>query len=217
VYQGFAVAGSGSLLPPPWGVWGLPPAMVKQVPGRGDPVQDKAQARALLRELGFGPERPIRVTVSTRALSLYIDTAVWAIGEMKKVGIEGELDQVDSASWFSRLARRQFTLAINGTTLGVDDPDVNFFENFTCASMRNFSDYCNPAVERRFAEQSIERDPARRLPLVNEIDLQLQLEGARPILAHGPFYTAHWPRVKNFFRHQVVMNFHRLQDVWLEQ
>ena len=65
--QGAATFG-GALLPRPAGVWGLPAAEVAKLPGMGDPAKQKAEARKLLAEAGFGPSNPLKITVSTRAL-----------------------------------------------------------------------------------------------------------------------------------------------------
>src|SRR5690348_5887204 len=39
----------GSLLPPPAGVWGMPPDMLKTIPGYGDVKKDREEARAIMR------------------------------------------------------------------------------------------------------------------------------------------------------------------------
>src|SRR5882724_1652336 len=44
----------GAMQPRPTGVWGLPPAEVATLPGMGDPVKQKAEARTLLAAAGFG-------------------------------------------------------------------------------------------------------------------------------------------------------------------
>ena len=43
----------GSLLPPPEGVWGLPPDILKTIPGYGDVKKDREQARAIMTKFGY--------------------------------------------------------------------------------------------------------------------------------------------------------------------
>jgi peptide/nickel transport system substrate-binding protein len=50
-----------ALMPPPQGTWGLAGKDLRALPGFGDPVRDKAEARKLLAEAGFGPGKPLRV------------------------------------------------------------------------------------------------------------------------------------------------------------
>src|SRR5262249_24771015 len=68
--QGAAVIG-GIMLPRPYGAWGLPEAEQKKIPVFGDPVKQKEEARKLLAEMGYGPSKPLKITVSTRAIPIY--------------------------------------------------------------------------------------------------------------------------------------------------
>src|SRR6059058_2429781 len=55
------------MLPPPAGIWGMPPEMLETVPGYGPDVQkNRAEARAIMQKLGYGPDKRLEVTVSTR-------------------------------------------------------------------------------------------------------------------------------------------------------
>src|SRR5258706_12561433 len=62
----------GAMLPPPEGLWGLPPEELRKLPGF-DPDVKKAreEARALLRGLGYGPDKRLPVKVATRNLAIY--------------------------------------------------------------------------------------------------------------------------------------------------
>src|SRR5207249_11593446 len=66
--QGAAVIG-GVMLPKPYGVWGLPEAEQMKLPGFGDPAKQKDEAKKLLAEAGFGPPKPLKIAVSTRAIT----------------------------------------------------------------------------------------------------------------------------------------------------
>ncbi len=214
--QGGATEG-GAMLPAPDGVWGLPPAELAKLPGMGDPVKQRAEAVKLLAQAGFGPNHPLKLTVSTRAVAVYTDVASWLVDQLKRVGIDASLQQFESAVWFPKMARREYEIALNLTGLGVDDPDGNFYENYWCGSPRNYSDYCSEEIDKMIEEQSQTLDTAKRRRLVNEIDEKLQLDGARPILGWGHGYTVMWPYVKNYVPHQTIFNSSRFQEVWLDK
>jgi peptide/nickel transport system substrate-binding protein len=216
IHQGAAILG-GATLPPPYGQWGLLPGDLAHLPGYGDPVQDKAEARKLLAAAGYGPATPLKVTVSTRNSDIYVDIATWGVSELKAVGIDATLEQVDSVQWFSRLARRDFQLAINVTRVAADDPDANFAENYACGSQRNYTDYCNKELEAMVDEASREIDHGKRLELVRRIDRKLQSDVARPILAHRLDIQFYWPRVKGIVPHYNLNSYGRMQDVWLDR
>ena len=82
IFQGQADAG-GTLLPPPEGVWGMPPDMLKTISGYGDVNKDREQARAIMTKFGYGPDKPLKIKVSTRNLATYRDPAVVLIDQLK--------------------------------------------------------------------------------------------------------------------------------------
>jgi peptide/nickel transport system substrate-binding protein len=214
--QGGAVVG-GAMLARPQGVWGLPAEELASLPGTGDPVKQREEAKKLLNEAGFGASNPLKVTVSTRAVATYTDVASWMVDQLKQVGIQATLEQVESALWFSKMTRRDYQVALNLTGAGVDDPDANFYQNYKCGSPRNYSDYCSEEIDRLIDEQSQMLDPTRRLQLVNEIDRKLQLDGARPILGWSTRYLVAWPFIKNLVPHQSLHSNNRMQEVWLDK
>ena len=66
------------------------------------------------------------------------------------------------------------------------------------------------------AAQSAELDPARRRPLVWEIDRTLQEDLARPIIMHNRGGTCWSPRVRDMtIMVNSVFNGWRFEDVWL--
>jgi peptide/nickel transport system substrate-binding protein len=218
VHGGVGIAGGGTMLPPPWGVWGIPPERMSAIPGMGGVMeQEREKARRIMRDLGYGPDKPLKVNVSTRALAIYVKTAIWLIDQLKDVWIDAKLNEVETGQWYGKMARRDFELALNLTGVGVDDPDADLVENYACTSMRNYSGYCNPDVDRKIRLQSAETDFKKRLELVHEIDINMQVEGARPILVHRLTYTGFWPYLKNVVMHQSQYSSWRLQEVWLDK
>lgn len=215
--QGAATFG-GAMLPRPGGVWGLPDAEVKKLPGMGDAAKQKEEAKKILAEVGFGPGKPLKVVVSTRALAIYVDTASWVVDQFRQVGIDATLEQIETGVWHPKMTRRDFDVALNLTGIGIDEPDANFSENYRCGSPRNYSDYCSEEIDRMIAEQSQLLDRTKRLQLVHEIDRRLQADGARPILGWGKQYALIWPHVKNWVVHgNSIYNQTRLQEVWLDK
>jgi peptide/nickel transport system substrate-binding protein len=216
ITQGRALKG-GAMMPPPMGVWGIPAKELKDVPGYGEVSVNREKGRKLMQELGYGPNNPLKAKLSTRAIADYVNTAVLIIDHLKQVYIDTTLDQVETGNWHAKVAKRDYQIALNLTGVGIDDPDANFYENYTCGSQRNYSDYCNPELEKLFHKQSAERDFKKRLKLVHQIDYQLQKDVARPMLFHGVAYTAWYSHVKNIIPHQNLYNAWRMQEVWIDK
>ena len=216
VHRGAAVVGA-SLAPKPWGVWGLLDRDLGQLPGYGGAASGRAQAKKLLAEAGFGPSNPLKVELVTRAIAIYLDFAGFVVSDLKQVGVEATLKQIDTAQWHPMVTRREFQIGANLTGLGVDDPDANFYENFSCGSPRNYGDYCNEEVGRLIDQQSQETDTQKRLALVWQIQKKLEEDAARPTMGWRTDRFAHYPYVKNLIPNQVTYNCCRLQEVWLDR
>jgi peptide/nickel transport system substrate-binding protein len=216
VHRGAAVVGA-SLAPKPWGVWGLLEKDLASLPGYGGASEGRATAKKLLAEAGFGPGNPLKLEVVTRAIAIYLDFSGFVISDLKQVGIEATLKQVDTAQWHPMVTRREFHIGTNLTGLGVDDPDANFYENYACGSPRNYGDYCNEEVMRLIDQQSQEIDPKKRLALVWQLQKKLEDDAARPTMGWRTDRFAHYPYVKNLIPNQVTYNCCRLQEVWLDK
>ena len=214
--QGAAIIG-GVMLPKPYGVWGLPEEEQRKLPGFGDSAKQKAEAKKLLAEAGYGPSKPLKFAVSTRAIPTYVDIASYILDQFKQVGIEATLEQVETGVWHAKMSRGEFEVAVNLTGIGPDDPDANFYENFKCGSLRNYPDYCNQEVYSLIEQQSQTLDQKKRLQLVHELDKRLQLDGARLMLGWSKEYVVMWPYVKNLVPHQSIYNYGRMQEVWLDK
>ncbi len=216
VHQGAGVPGA-AMAPRPYGVWGMAEKDLLALPGYGKAADMKDKARKLLAEAGVTPQQPLRVEMVTRAIALYVDMASFVINELKQVGIEAALKQIETAQWHAMATRGDFQIGANLTGLGVDDPDANLYENFACGSPRNYSAYCDEQVTKMIEQQSQELDAKKRLALVIAIQKKLEEDAARPVLDHRMDYFTVWPHVKNLIPHHNIYNFGRMQEVWSDK
>ena len=205
--------------PTPSGVWGLPGQELASLPGYDpDVAKNRALAREIMAGLGHGPQKHLAIKIAVRNIPTYRDPAVILVDQLRAVWIDAELDIVETANWFPKLARKDFQIGVNNTGSAVDDPDQQFFENYACGSERNYSGYCNRDLEPMFVEQSTITDQEQRKKLVWEIDKTLQQDGARPILYHTRLGTCLQPRVKGL---TVMVNSQyngwRMEDWWLDR
>jgi peptide/nickel transport system substrate-binding protein len=140
------------------------------------------------------------------------------IDQLKEIWIDGELEPVETANWFPKLARKDYQIGLNNTGSGVDDPDQQFFENYGCGSERNYTGFCNAELAKLFIEQSTMADREKRRRLVWEIDKKLQEDGARPIIYHTRLATCMQPQLKGL---TIMVNSQyngwRMEDAWLDR
>jgi peptide/nickel transport system substrate-binding protein len=209
----------GTMLPAPDGLWAMPKDMLEKIPGYGPDINaNREKAKKLMQKAGYGPDKHLAVKVSTRNIPIYRDPAVILIDQLKDIYVDAELDVVDTAQWFPKVARKDYALGLNLTGNAVDDPDQSFYENYSCGSERNYTNYCNKDIEKMFGEQSQETDLEKRKKLVWDIDRKLQEDVARPIIFHGRAVTCWQPYVKGI----TVMvnssyNGYRYEDVWMDK
>jgi peptide/nickel transport system substrate-binding protein len=209
----------GAMLPPPEGIWGMPREMLMTLPGYGPDVsKNRDEARNIMQERSFGPDKRLNITVSTRNIPQYRDPAILLIDQLKQIYIDGDLEEIDTVQWYPRLLKKDFTIGLNLAENGLDDPDQTFYENFACGADRNYTGYCNPELEKEFDQQSMEADPERRKPLVWAIDKKLQEEFVRPVIYHNRAATCWYPQVKGLtVQVNTIYNGWRMEDIWLEK
>ena len=115
----------GAMMPPPEGQWGMSPEFLETVPGYGADVEkNREQGAQIMRSLGYAPDKPLAIKVSTRNIPDYRDASVILIDHLKSVYIQGELEPIDTSVWYARMARKDYSIGMNVQGVGVDDPDV---------------------------------------------------------------------------------------------
>jgi len=206
-----------SVMPRPFGAWGLLDTNVRALPGYRGSAPDKAEAKRLLAAAGYGPGKPLRVELTTRAFAIYIDLASFVADQLRLVGVEATVKQIETSAFFPALARRDYLIGANLTAAAVDDPDIYFYENYKCGTSRNYTDYCSEQTDRLIDQQSQELDRDKRIKLVWEIQRRLEADVARPMLGWRNEYFTQWPYVRNLVPHHSLYNYGRMQDVWLDR
>jgi peptide/nickel transport system substrate-binding protein len=210
---------SGTMMPPPEGVWGMPPEVLATLPSYGpDVAENRAQARAIMERLGYGPDHRLAVTLSARNVAAYRDPAVIAASQLKEVYIDATLDLVDTAVWYPKVTRKDYTVALSVGENGLDDPDQQFYENYVCGSDRNYTGFCEPQVDALIDKQSAESDTDARRKLVWEIERKLAEDAGRPTIFYPRHVNCYQPYVKGLTAMvNSAYNGWRMEDVWLDK
>ena len=145
--------------------------------------EPRRSPQASWRRLGYGPDKRLKIKVSTRNLAVYRDPAVILIDQLKEIYIDGELDVVETQhlvrqggaqGLFGRPQphrQRQSTIPTRPSTRTT--PAARSATTPTTATR---------ICEKLFDQQSTETDVDKRKKLVWEIDKKLQEDVARPII-----------------------------------
>ena len=207
-----------AMQPLPEGQWGLPAEMLRTLPGYDpDVAKSREKARAVMVAHGYGPDKRLKLKLSTRNLPTYRDASVILISQLKEIFIDAELDLVETALWVPKLVKREYQIALSQVGNGVDDPDQNYSENYACGA-RTYMDYCNKDVDALIMKQSMEGDQAKRKKIAWEIDRKLTDEAVRPMIYYMRGGTCWRPEVKNMtVMINSIFNGWRMEDVWLDR
>jgi peptide/nickel transport system substrate-binding protein len=210
----------GVMMSPPYGIWGLNPAQLEAVPGFGKDVErNRAEARKLMEEAGYGPNRKLKVTFVVRNSSpQFVAGATLTADQLRSIYIEGEVEPKDYTVFTGQIIKGAYQLAFEQSGSAIDDPDVVLYENFTCTSIRNYNKYCNREVEAKIDEQSMTVDPVKRKQLVQALDLLLLQETARVAVYQATSSACWHPYVKGYLRAMNgIYTHHRMEDVWMDK
>ena len=114
--------------------------------------------------------------------------------------------------------RKDYKVGLNVTESEVDDPDAQFYENYVCGALRNYTGYCNKSVDALVDQQSQESDVNKRRQLVWEIERKLIEENARPDIWYVRGVNCRQPQVNGLVSMvNSIYNGSRFEDVWLDK
>ena len=208
-----------TMLPPPEGVWGMPPDVLHTMPGYGpDVAANRAEAKKIMEKLGYGPDKHLGIKLSTRDIPAWRTPAVLLSSQLKEIYIDAELDIVDTTQWYPKVMRKDYTVGAVPMETGVDDPDQMFYENFYTGAARNYAGYSDPEFDKLVDQQSMEPDPAKRKAIVWQAERKLAEAVFRPVLFFPAAANCWQPWVKGWtFMVNSIYNGWRMEDVWLDK
>ena len=196
----------------------MPPDVLQTLPGYGSDIEkNRAEARQIMHKLGFGPDNRLKIKVSVRDLPYLRDPAVILIDQLKQVYIDGELETIDTTTWFPKVMRKDYIVGVTGGQ-GGPDPDQNLHQLYGCGGELNFSGFCSPEGDQLIEQQSAEANQDKRKQLVWEIERRLAEDGARPVIFYPRGGTCRQPWVKGLtIMVNSIYNGWRYEDVWLDK
>lgn len=211
----------GIMSSPPYGTWGLSTEQLEAVPGMTKDVErNRAEARKLMAEAGYGPKKPLKVNYILRldaGTRGQAGTAVLA-DQLRSIYIEGEVQPMEYSMYVGAMMKGAFGMAFHGHGIAIDDPDAMFYEGYKCGSIRNLTKYCNKQVDAMIEEQSAAIDPVKRKALVHALDLFVQQDVARPIMHQNASSSCRYPHVKGYIWGSNSNHTHnRMEDLWLDK
>ena len=129
--------------------------------------QDVEKAKALLAEAGYENGFNITCTVPSSYL-IHVNTAVELASELKAIGINLEIKQVDWGTWLEQVYKgRQYETTVIALTSSYAPYDV--LERYQSTSDGNFINYSNSEVDKLMAQIPLTADNDERTELYHQV------------------------------------------------
>lgn len=167
VPPGFASYGEPAL--PGWAAWPLD--------------QRLTEARRLVIEAGYGPDKPLQLSVLLPPAREHQQILTAVAAAWKELGVEVTTKIAEPRDYQKATADGGFDLALRPLSISQDQPQV-FLAPFTCEAADNFGGFCIPEADRLLADAGLADAPGVRIGLMKEAE-QLMVEEA-PLI---PLFT----------------------------
>ena len=129
--------------------------------------QDVEKAKALMAEAGYENGFDITCTVPSSYL-IHVNTAVELASELKAIGINMEIKQVDWATWLESVyAGRQYETTVIALTSSYAPYDV--VGRYASTADGNFINYSNPEVDELLKKIPLTADESERTELYHQV------------------------------------------------
>lgn len=159
-----------------------------------DREQDLQKARALMAEAGYKDGLKIKTPVHA---SPGKEVSTILKDQLKKVGIELELDVMDFASHTKVRTSKEFTMYAAG--MGArGDPDQIYYADLYSKSKQNESGYSDPEVDQLLDKTRVVQDPKERKRLFTEVLRLMHRDVPELYLYIGPNFSGVSAHVKGY-------------------
>ena len=142
----------------------------------------QAEARALLAKAGYGPKRPLKITIlaASNTDTLLLMEAVQS--DWREIGVEAKIEQNEAGVAFAAYRNRAFQVGSMSWYGDFNDPVTFLGLLKSDTGAQNYGDYKNPAYDALLAQADQEPDLDKRAHILARAEqLMLDDEGMAPI------------------------------------
>ena len=176
-----------------------------------------AKARELLKEAGY--EKGLRLNTIVRNETFIINLATLVQAQLKKVGIDLQMEMMDRASHEARQIQNKFDVNPSHQTY-VDDPDGIYYPYFHSKGGRNYARYSNAEFDKLIEDGRRTVDTAKRKEIYRKALELLNRDVPNIYLGHYPIAQAartHLKNMKTNSRGDVSWSEGGASHAWLEK
>ncbi|MCC5870556.1 MAG: peptide ABC transporter substrate-binding protein [Gammaproteobacteria bacterium] len=150
------------------------------------PDERTAQARALMRVAGYGPDRRLSLQLRYHTSENDRRVAVAAQSMWREIFVDVELERAETAVHYASLQQGNFDLGLASWLAVYDDPQTFTLLLETASGPNNLGDYSNESYDALTAQAAASVDLAERARLLREAEAHAVREQALiPIYHHA--------------------------------
>lgn len=123
---------------------------------------ETAKAKSLLSEAGYKNGFDLEITVPSNYIT-HVDTAQVIISELKKVGVNAKIKQVDWNTWLTQVYQNK---QYQATVIGIDGANLSprsFLGRYVTKADGNFLNYSNSSYDTLYQKALAESDSSKRV------------------------------------------------------
>jgi oligopeptide transport system substrate-binding protein len=133
-------------------------------------IDREDEAKKVLAELGYGPDKPLKMEISYNTSENHKNTAVAIQEQLKPLGIEVTLINRDGKTHYDFLEQHgDFDIARAGWIADYKDPE-NFLALCKSGTGNNYAEYSNSEYDGLLASAAAEADPAKRMKALSDAE-----------------------------------------------
>ena len=127
-------------------------------------------AKKVLAELGYGPDKPLKMEIRYNTSENNKNTAVAIQEQLKPLGVEVTLLNTDTKTHYGHLEQHgDFDIARAGWIADYKDPE-NFLALCKSGTGNNYSEYANKEYDDLLAKAAASADPAERMKTLSDAE-----------------------------------------------
>lgn len=165
------------------------------------------EAKKILAELGYGPDKPLKLEIRFNTSENHKNTAVAIQEQLKPLGIEVSLLNTDTKTHYGFLEQKgNFDLARAGWIADYKDP-ANFLDLCKTGTGNNYGSYSNKEYDDLMAQAAVSASPEERMKKLSEAEA---IGVARDLCVMPLLYYSYHNLVSNKLKgwEQNVMDIH---------
>jgi len=133
-------------------------------------IDREDEAKKVLSELGYGPDKPLKMEIRYNTSENHKNTAVAIQEQLKPLGVEVSLLNTDTKTHYGHLEQHgDFDIARAGWIADYKDPG-NFLDLCKTGTGNNYAVYSNKEFDDLMAAAASESDPAARMKKLSDAE-----------------------------------------------